>query len=214
MSLISIDDVVAYMGGGNTLTPSQQEVIEGILIPGIQEELERHLNMPVELVQVRESLTPGADGFVYFTYAPVRKIISALWSQAGSQPITVTQYVPDPVVVDPSVTRPVIDRTATSTPFDAYRYNVGFTGFPGALIGMGPAYIVFDYIAGYDGVQDAALKTQLLRVTCREVDHQFGTQAGVRSGSIDAITDNDTRPKGWQPDELKALDRLRRRVIV
>lgn len=213
MALISVDDVTTYMGGGDTLTPRQKEFVEDFIIPGVQEQLEKHLNTTVELVQVRESLTPGLDGYVYFTYAPVRRIISAVWSQTGAVPVNVGQYVPDPYVVDPSITRPVIDRTAISTASDGYRYQTGFAGIPGLLIGP-PQYMVFDYIAGYDGTQDQGLMLDMLRVIAREVEHQFNTSAGVRSGTIDAISEADTRVKGWTADELASLNRLRRRVIV
>lgn len=213
MSIIGVQDVTTYMGG-NTLTPAQEVMVGEIIIPGIQDQLEKYLNTMVELVQVRESLCPEQDGYIYFTYAPVRKLLSVIWSQSGAQPVSVTQYVPDPIIADPSITRPVIDRTATSTIPDSYRYYVGQMGLPGLYSGSNPPYLVVDYIAGYDGVQDSALKLAMLRVIAREIEHQFDTSSGLRNGSIEAVADSDTRVKGWTPDELHALDRLRRLVIV
>jgi len=212
MSIVSWSDLSTYMGGPN-VTPNQQSLITDTIIPGVQQELELYLNTPVELVQVRESLTPEQDGYVYFTYAPVRKLISASWSVDGAQPITLVQYEPDPVAVDPSVNRPVIDRTATAVMASSYRYPIGLTGFPG-VYASGVSYVVFDYIAGYDGTNDKALKLALLRVTAREVEREFDTTTGIRDGSLEPAGQSDDRPKGWTDDELKQFSRLKRRVIL
>lgn len=211
MSIITLSDLSTYMGG-NTLTPTQQTQVTNTIIPGIQEELERYLNTTVELVQVRESLAPECDGYVYFTYAPVRQILSATWSYTGAQPVTITQYVPPTVSVDPSVTRPVIDRTTVAVTDSSYRFNVGFA--PAVFLSGPQPYMVFDYIAGYDGKNDKGLKLDLLRVTAREVERQFDTSVGIRSGSLEPAAESDTRQKGWTKEELASLDRLKRRMIL
>jgi hypothetical protein len=213
MSIINFDELKAYMGG-NTLSPNEKELCENIIIPGIQEELEIYLNTKVELVQVRESLQPECDGYVYFTIAPVKEIISAIWSGTGTVPLTINQYVPDPPVVSPSITRPVINRTGTAGTDYAYRLNTGYMGLPGLYGGGMTPYMVMDYIAGYDCTNDNSLKMALLRVTSREVERQFDTTAGIRSGTLENVSESDLRPKGWTREELKAFDRLKRRVIM
>lgn len=216
MAVITLPELTSYMGGNpaqSPLTQSQQELVSTTIIPGIQQELEKYLNMTVELVQVRESLAPEPDGFIYFTYAPVRKLINAVWSQTGAVALELNQFTPDPLVVDPSITRPVIDRTATSATSSSYRYYTGISSFPGLYSGVNPAYMVVDYIAGYNGSADQGLRTALLRVTAREVERLFDTVAGVRNGSLENVSESDTRQKGWTVEELQALNRLKRRVI-
>jgi hypothetical protein len=213
MSIISFDELSAYMGGPS-VTPAQQALIENIIIPGIQEQLEKYLNCTVELVQVRESLQPESDGYVYFTYAPVRFILSATWSTTGAIPLELQQYQPSNIVVDPTVTRPVINHTGLAGSDSPYRYYTGYGGFGAFAGGWVAPYLVMDYIAGYDGTNDNALKLAQLRVTAREVERQFDTTMGIRSGSLEAGGESDTRPKGWTADELKQFDRLKRRVIV
>jgi hypothetical protein len=210
MSIIDLAELVAYMGNPE-LTSAQELLCTSVIIPGIQQQLELYLNRPVELVQVRESLRPEADGYIYFTYAPVRKLIAATWSSAV-EPVVYTPYTPAPPVLDSGITRPVIDLTAPSVTGSAYRHYMGVSGFPGLFIGR-DAYVVADYVAGHDGRNDMALKTALLRVTAREVERQFDTTLGLRSGSLENASESDERLKGWTRDELKGFDRLKRRVI-
>jgi hypothetical protein len=213
MSLLNIDKLLTYMGNPK-LTPAQKDLTVQDIIPGIQGELEDYLNTYVELVQVRESLAPEADGYVYFTKAPVRQLLSFQWSAAGALPITITSWAPTPVVPNPYVERPVVDRTAVGTTPSPYRQYVGLASVPGLHSGITP-YVVVDYIAGIDGPNTIpSLITSLLRVTAREVDKQFDTTAGLRTGSVEAAAESDNRPKGWTDAELKRFQRYKRRVIL
>lgn len=214
MSVISFEELSAYMGGSANITPGQKDLIRSVVIPGVQEELEKYLNTPVELVQVRESLQPETNGCIYFTVAPVKKLLSAIWSSAGAVPQTITQYQPDPVLMDPSITRPVINRTGAAGSAAAYRYDTGYSGLPGIWAGTAAPYMVVDYIAGYDGTNDSSLKMALLRVTSREVERQFDTSVGIRNGSLENVAPSDERPKGWTREELRSFDRLKRRVVL
>lgn len=214
MSIVSISDVTTYMGG-DTLTQGQRDFVSSTVIPGVQQELETYLNTPVELVQVRESLTPETDGYIYFTYAPVRRVLSVVWSAEGAVPLTLTQYVPPSPVPDPSVGRPVIDRTAPAATSSSYRYQVGLQAFPGVILASNYVpYVVVDYIAGTDASKNAGLKLAMLRVIAREVERVFDTSSAIRSGNLEPATQSDTRIKGWSLEELKAWDRLKRRVIL
>jgi len=213
MSIVSLTDVTTYMGG-DTLTPDQKTFVTNVVIPGVQQQLEAYLNTPVELVQVRESLAPETDGFVYFTYAPVRKLLSLVWSSTGATPLTIMQYVPDAIPVDPSVSRPVVDRTMAATSASAYRYQVGLQNFPGYVASSISPYVVADYVAGVDASKNAGLKMSMLQVIAREVERVFDTSSAIRNGSLEPATQSDTRIKGWTMEELKIWDRLKRRIIL
>lgn len=212
MSVITLEDVKTYLGG--KLTPNQEDLVSNLIIPGIQGELETYLNTFVELVQVRESLQPEADGYVYFTHAPVRRLLNIQWSQVGAAPITVQQYTPPEFPLQPGITRPVVDHALTSSTASPWRYNIGLIGFPGLFISSQPAYVVTDYVAGLDGGAEPAIKMQLLRVTAREVEREFDTSTGVRAGVLEPASESDSKPKGWQPEELQRLKRYKRLVIA
>jgi len=210
MTIVTADELTAYMGGLK-LSTDQLGIVETVILPGLQQELELFLNRPLEPVQVRESVMPDQMGFVTLKITPVWKVNSAIYSQSGTA-ITTRVYYPPAWSEDPSVDRR-IDYSGVGMTALPWRMPVQAFGLS-ALDPFGwGRYVIVDYIGGYLGLQNQALKLAMLRVAAREVQNQFDDTVGVRSGALEVATPNDTRRKGWMPEELAALARLRRRVI-
>jgi hypothetical protein len=207
MAIIKLEELTAYMGG-ITLTTPQQGITETVIIPGVQQELELYLNRPVEPVQVRESTLSDELGWVTLKVTPVYKILGARYSDGNA--ITISTYYPPALVEDPSTQRRV-DYSGLGMAALPFRFQTAALGLP-ALFAPN-LYIVVDYLAGYFGYTDEALKLAILRVCAREVERQFDDTVGLRSGSAEASGDSDNRRKGWMPEELEQLKRIRRRVI-
>lgn len=215
MAIVTVDELAPYLGG-LTLTPEQEGIAETIIIPGIQEELELFLNRPLEPVQVRESTYVDYEGKVTLSVSPVWRILSAQYSDGVVVPTTV--YYPPVTSQDPSVQRRV-DLSAVGMGALPYRLPVSALGLSMASYGFGygylnQTYLIVEYIGGYLGYTDNALKMNVLRVVARECERMFDDTASVRQGQLEAAGESDKREKGWTEDELNRLRRLKRRVIV
>ena len=210
MAIVEIDELVAYMGGV-MLTTDQQAVTTSIIIPGVQQELEMFLNKPVEPVLVRESTLPDCDGFITLKVAPAWRINSVRYSDGNTGPTTSTYY-PPALVPDHATTR-VVDYSIQGMAALPFRHNIHSLGLSAAYGWGYGTYVVIEYIAGYLGIYDEALKLGILRVCAREVQHMFDDIVGLRSGTVEASQTSDDRRKGWMPEELDRFRRLRRRVI-
>lgn len=211
MTVVKIEELIAYMGGLK-LNEKQIGVTDSVILPGVQQELERYLNRPVEPVIVRESIRPNDNGFLYFKVTPIHEIRLVAYSDGTA-------------VTLPDVTKPEV------VPIEDYRiydewgdpdlFGYQLTGFVGSayptysmlLTGTRPFYRV-EYVAGYNGYLNDALKLDIMRVSAREVEMQFDDTMSLRGGSTEAASDSDAREKGWTEDELRKWDRLRRRVVV
>lgn len=206
--LVTADELTAYMGGVQ-LTNEERDITESVILPGVQQDLELFLNRPVEPVQVRESLLVDEYGYTVLTVTPVWKIIKV--QQSDGAVITGSSYVPPAMVDDPSTNRSVDYSGLGEYPLP-FRYNVGSWGISAAW--GGPAtYVIVEYIAGYKGYTDKAIKLAILRVAAREVERQFDNSVTLVGGSVEAVQDSDSRIKGWTQEELNRFRRIRRRVI-
>ena len=212
MTIVTSEELQAYLGG-LVLTDNQLGIIETVILPGVQQELETYLNRPVTPVQIRESVRADETGFLRFRVTPIHKIVSVTLSDgsnAGFSPVT-----PPDMTMDPDVDFRQFDEWGEP---DLFGYQTtGFFGLFGGsyptLTGGRPYYRV-EYIAGYNGYVNEGLKLDVLRVAAREVEMQFDDTMSLRGGSSEAASDSDNREKGWTADELVKWDRLRRRVAV
>jgi hypothetical protein len=213
MAIVTGNEVVAYMGGLE-LTSDQMGVIEMIILPGVQQELENYLNRPIQPVHVRESLRPDDTGFLMFRTTPIHQILSVTLSDgstAGYAPTTppTMSTIEDYRNYDEWGEPELYGYQLEGVPF-----GLGFGsiyGYP--IIGSRPFYRV-EYIAGYNGYVNEGLKLDICRVAAREVEMQFDDTMSLRGGSAEAASNSDAREKGWTGEELVKWDRLRRRVAV
>src|SRR5690349_14309510 len=156
--LVSVDDFRRYMGGMNPM-PGQTETI-AMILQGVQEQLELWLNRPVELVQIREIVRSDRQGYLHLSVTPIKKVVSVGVTSAidGVYPETgpVTPYT---IVRDASLDEDarVIDR--------AYGFANNYQREYGGLRVNSPCtWYVVEYIGGYNGAQDNALRLAILRV--------------------------------------------------
>jgi hypothetical protein len=215
MPLVTSADLAAYMHG-LTWTPVQQAQIDGVVLPGVQQQLEQYLGRPVEPMHVREA-RPFTDGRIWLTVSPVWQILSYDWQGQGTfQPTT---YVPAPL--PPSNMARTWDDASTGmngspngTFVDLGVMPPGYFFMASDIMSYVPVSVIVEYIGGYNGFADQALKLAIERVAAREVERLYDNTIGLRDGSGQPAGDSDPRPKGWQPDELAAFDRIRRRVVA
>ena len=209
MTLVTAEDLTTYMGGLE-LTAAQAGIVDSIILPGVQQDLENYLNRPVEPVIVRESLKQSDNGFLYFRVTPVHSIVS-ITTSAGVA-VTLPSDIPS-ALYNPDQLR-TLDEWGEP---DLFGYQLdtfsggGFIGYPS--IGR-PTYHRVVYVAGYNGYVNQGLKLDILRVAAREAEMQFDDTMSLRGGGQEAASDSDDRPKGWTEDELKKWDRLRKRVMA
>jgi hypothetical protein len=212
MTLVTIDELTTYMGGLK-LTENQRGITESVILPGVQQDLENYLNRPVEPILIREGLRPNDNGYVFFRTTPVHKIISIVTSSGQD-----TEYAAPTV---PELSNPGEYRTYDEwgDP-ELYKYHVGVMpggfslGYYPSFGGYSMPYYRVEYVAGYNGYVNEALKLDITRVTAREVEAQFDDTLSLRGGGTEAAQDSDNRVKGWTQDELEKWDRLRKRVAV
>lgn len=208
MTIVTPDDLIAYMGGLQ-LNDTQRGIVDQVILPGVQQDLEVYLNRTVEPVLVRESLKPNDNGFLFFRNTPIHSIISI--QRSDGYVITLDSTVPANLV-NPDDYR-TLDEWGEP---DLFGYQLdsfsgGYAGYP--MINR-PAFYRVEYIAGYNGYLNEGLKLDIIRVAAREVEMQFDDTMSLRGGSQEAASDSDDRQKGWTEEELKKWDRLRRRVMV
>jgi hypothetical protein len=210
--LVTSDDLSAYMGGLDMST-EELAIVDSIILPGLQEELEIFLNRPVEPVQVRESLIVDEYGFITLSVTPVWEVIKVMWSDGSL--IEGTTYIPPVMVDDPTVERS-IDWSGLGQYPQPFRYSIGMFGLTATHYWeYGPLrYVIVEYIGGQKGYTDNALRLAILRVAAREVERQFDDSASLVGGNVEAVQASDPRTKGWLPEELARFNRMRRRVVV
>lgn len=210
MTLVKIEELIAYMGGLK-LTDKQYGITESVILPGIQQDLELHLNRPVEPVIVRQSVRPDDNGFLYLDVTPIHEIRSVTYSDGTSVQLAV---VAKPVITPVEDYR-IYDEWGDPDLF-GYQLSAASGVYPSysmLLTGVRPFYRV-EYIAGYNGYLNEALKLDIMRVTARECEAQFDDTMSIRGGSTESASDSDERTKGWTEDELTKWDRLRRRTMA
>lgn len=219
--LVSIDELTDYMGGLK-LTVKQRDITERVILPGVQSELETHLNRYVELTHIREWRPANYDGIVVFTQTPVWRVFS-ITGQRGTDytpPSPPAWTPPDFVEMTGIRNMDTTNSGLQNTPLP-YEYAVGgsaynpYSSLLGGLTGTAqePVYLC-DYLAGWNGAGIPGMKLAMMRVAAREVERQFDDTMSIKGGSQDAAEDSDKRDKYWTQDELLEYDRYRRRVIV
>lgn len=218
MTIVTGEMLSDYLNGV-AWTPRQAMHVEYVVLPGVQRELETYLNRPVEAMHVREARIPDCEGRVWPTVTPVWQVLAIDYTPAGGSPIVPTGYAP-PVPLAPIVqTARQWDPAGTQmqAPNWAIQQGQPYIVIPGywdPSISLSGQYVLVEYIGGYNGYVDEALKLAILRVAAREVERLYDNAVSLRDGSGVAVSPSDPRNKGWTAEELAQFDRLRRRVVV
>ena len=185
MAVVTVPELSNYLSGMN-VTDIQDQSLEMILA-GVQSELERYLNRPVQQQRVMEEVDVE-DGRAYLGVTPI-----------------VAVYGVYPVRADGAAD--------TDHPFAVqgsfFRKNSNYL----RLIGMGGSLYV-DYLGGINGDQNPGLKLAIMRVAAREFMHNHGDAMTLSNTEARPESDPTPTPKGWADAELLQFDRLRRRVVL
>ena len=206
--LVTVGDFRRYMGGLNPL-PGQTETI-AMILQGVQEQLEKWLNRPVELVQIRENIRSDKQGFLQLSVTPLVKVLS-VGNFMDVNTVYPEQDVVEPYVIsrDPSLDDDsrIIDKS--------YRFASNYgREYGGIRVARSCTWHTVEYIGGYNGQDDAALKLSILRVAAREYRKNNVDNVGLNEGITDDVQPGDSRNVGWTKEELTQLERLRRRVYL
>lgn len=202
-TLVSRDELIRYMSD-ISLTDSQKAAVDDSL-RGVQGELEIYLNRPVQPVHIREVAMGSCDGSVYLTVTPVHRVLSVSTYNGAYDQQPVTQL--DPVPMEEVEGIRGLD--------DAVGFGANFRRIPGGIYGSySNQYVLVEYIGGYIGYWDEGLKQAIKRVAAREIESNHDDSVNLRPEGGGQTAASDPRQRGWTQDELRALDRLRRRVMA
>lgn len=203
--LVSVNNLCRYMGGIEPRDGMREEMAD--VIAGVQEALELYLNRPVEKVQVREYVLSNSKGFVHLSVSPVHEIL-----RYG---VNVVPAVPGTTVLIPPVINRVVtdeDRSIDLAPgmINGQKHRIVPGGF---YISSPNTPVMVDYVGGYIGYSDNAIKSAIKRVAAREWSINNVDTVGQRQGLPGETEVGDQRSIGWAQDELRSLSRKRRRVV-
>lgn len=216
--IVTFDEFWRYEGMPNWNPMQKQNVID--VLKGTQQDLENYLNRPLELLQIREAGQADANGILYTTVAPVRKIIKVESTLGTSFSVPGYGYTIVPEVMerdalilpdDPRLVQdnlyPVVGDPQL-VPGGVYVGDYLWGGCP-----VQDWYAV-EYIGGYNGYVDQGVKLAIMQVAARSVDRNHDTTLNLRGGDAQQANSADERPKGWTLEEKQQWDRLKRRVAV
>lgn len=207
--IVSVDELRAYMAQSSF--SESQNYIAALTLSGVQQELETYLNRPIEPLQIREQLKSDEAGNINVSISPVHKVIFVEPTDA---------ITPSPYDMPAPYTPPVSQRDPLIGPDGLVLDHLyAITNDPlivpgGIYVGLIDQWYAVEYVGGYNGYVDNALKMDILRVAAREMARNHGKSINLRDGDATAANDPDNRPRGWSDQELLTWDRLRRRVIA
>jgi len=196
MAIVTVADLRKYMSDVS-LTANQQSTAKMVL-EGTQQQLELYLGRPVQYVQVREKRRSDASGDLMLSVTPVHKIISI-------RTFTSAQLrVPSPDLTP--LSEEEVDRVWDAMP-DNYTIVPG-----GVYVGRAFTWYIAEYIGGYDGFSDDALKLAILEVASRTMTVNHDDVLTIKDDIAREPANAASIEKGWRQEELMQFDRLRRRI--
>jgi hypothetical protein len=184
MSVVTTFELSNYLGG-RKFTDVQEADAQAIL-DGVQSELERYLNRPVQMRRVLEEVTADISGRAYLKVTPIKAIHGfKRENEDTGELVNVPNY--------------------------NFRYRKGSNFI---LVGAFNTIHV-DYTGGMNTDMDPGVKLAIKRVAAREFTYKHDETVTVQNTEGRPPEDGPApQPKGWTGDELVRFDRLRRRVIV
>lgn len=205
--LVPVSDFLDYIQD-----PKFDQVLAKRILAGTQQGLERYMNRPAEPMLVREAVNPDAQGYVYARVTPVWRLISIEYNGTLTDiGMTAVADLPTDTGIPQQFDTAVVGMAPL--PSRVYVGNASPTYVPDLLLGP-PPLTVMTYIGGYFGPQTDDMKLDIIRVSAREVAHNFSEFTGLHDSTYQQADQADNRPKGWSDDELKRYDRARRRTVV
>lgn len=196
MAIVTVADLRKYMSD-ISLTANQQSIAQTVL-DGTQQQLELYLGRPIQPVQVREKARSNGSGDLTLSVTPVQKIIDL-------RVLTTTDSV------TPSVDTTPLSEEEVDRVWDAM--SVSDMIVPGgAYVGRWFTWYVVEYIGGYNGFVDDALKLAVLEVASRTMTVNHDDVLSIKDDIAREPANAASIEKGWRDEELRRFDRLRRRI--
>jgi hypothetical protein len=207
VAVVTPGDLKNYMSG-ISMNPVQEEAAY-IVIAGVQQELERYINRPVELTLVREAVLTSPEGYGHLSVTPVHRIESIRAVQSAAPWTLPTGIIEGPEL--PAFDGAILDYAPAN-------YGAGLLVPGGIDLGLGGGYFVITYTGGGGPLVAQyldAIKLAVLRVASREFQQMHDDSMTLRNLDASEPVDPISVPRrGWTQDELRDFDRLRRRVVV
>jgi hypothetical protein len=197
MALVTVADLRKYMSD-ISLSANQQAVAQRVL-DGTQQMLELHLGRPVQPVQVREKRRSDSMGDVALSVTPVYKVISLRRMGTADAVIPSRDLVP--------LSEDEVNRVWDAMP----ETNIAVPG--GIHVGQTFRWYVVEYIGGYNGYVDDALKLAILEVASRTMTVNHDDVLTIKDDIAREPANASSLQKGWTIDELTMFDRIRRRTV-
>lgn len=197
MALVTVADLRKYMSD-ISLSANQQAAAQRAL-DGTQQMLEMYLGRPVQPVQVREKRRTDAMGDMALSVTPVHKVINL--RRMGTEDAVVPSLDTTPLSADE------VDRVWDEMP----ETNIAVPG--GIHVGQSLRWYVVEYIGGYNGYVDEALKLAILEVASRTMTVNHDDVLTIKDDIAREPANATSMQKGWTIDELAMFDRIRRRTV-
>lgn len=197
MALVTVTDLREYMSG-ISLSANQMRTAQAVL-DGTQQALEIYLNRPVQPVQVREKRRATDTGFLALSATPVYSVIS-LRVLGAEESATLPDK--DVTALSPEEADRVWDAMSEDNMIAPGGIDVGRSGW----------YVV-EYVGGYNGYFDDALKLAILEVASRTMTVEHDDTLTIKADMAREPASSPPIVKGWKAEELQLFDRLRRRTV-
>ena len=196
MALVTVSDLRKYMS--DMPLSANQSAIAQTVLDGTQQQLELYLGRPVQPVQVREKARSNGSGDLMLSVSPVHSVISFRTLTGADQELTTD-------------TTPLTEDEALRV-WDAMTEAV--ITVPGGLyVGRWNTWYVVEYIGGYNGYVDDALKLAILEVASRTMTVNSDDVLSIKDDIAHEPANAPAMQKGWRPEELFAFDRIRRKMV-
>lgn len=197
MALVTVTDLREYMSGVS-LNAAQVRTAQ-VVLDGTQQALELHLNRPVQPVQVRETRRSNGSCDLHLSVTPVHTVISI--RVVGQS--NLSTYTPDTTALSSGE----LDRIWDAMPEMDCIVPGGIT------VGSPDTWYTVEYIGGYNGWVDDALKLAILEVASRTMTYDHDDVLTIKDDMASEPSRTASIVKGWKPEELAMFDRLRRRTV-
>ena len=197
MAVVNVSDLRKYMSD-ISLSANQQQSAQ-LVLDGTQQQLEIYLGRPVQPVQIRERRRSDGNGDLSLTISPIHKIISLRQSSSTAFATLTTDTTP--------LSEDVVSRVVDNMPEE----RVIVPG--GIYVGRPFTWYIVEYIGGYNGYVDDALKLAILEVASRTMTVNHDDVLSIKDDIAREPANSPALQKGWKPEELQQFDRLRRRTV-
>lgn len=188
MGVVTVPEFRNYLSGLNVSDIQEQSM--SMTLAGVQSELEKYLNRPVQEQRVMEEADVEENGNVYLGVTPIVAVYGI--------------YYPGPLG-EADLNNPI---NVASPSF--FRKNSNYLRL--GLYAGGTVFV--DYKGGINGDKNPGIKLAIMRVAAREFMHNHGDSMSLSNTEARPESDPTPTPKGWTVDELTQFDRLRRRTVL